>query len=122
MDVEQYNILMFVVALLSIMLTAIVAIVQMRITTKQAVTQNKIGIFSEYTRRYHDIMHQWPEDVFNGTAEPNDRTTKYLRLYFDLCSEEFYLSRQKDMLPTDVWQYWQDGMKTMMQNELYQHC
>ena len=96
---------MFVVALLSMMLTEMVAIAQMRKTAKQAVTQNKVGLFSEYTHRYHDIIHYWPEDIFNGTAELNDRTTKYLRLYFDLCSEEYYLSRQKDLLPDDVWQY-----------------
>ena len=122
MSVEQYNMLMFVVALLSMMLTAVVAIFQMRKTARQAMQQNRIAIFSEYTRRYHDIIHQWPEDIFNGTAELNERTTKYLRLYFDLCSEEFYLSQQKDLLPVDVWQYWQDGMKIMMQNELYQKC
>ena len=65
----------------------------------------QLSFFSEYTRRYQDIMLHLC----------NDNSEEYYRLYFDLCSEEFYLHERKS-LPDDVWKMWEDGMKLMAKN------
>ena len=122
MSIEIYNILTISVAAVTMAVTATIAVIQMRKTARQAMQQNRIAIFTEYTRRYHDLMNHIPEDIFKGESELDERTKKYLRLYFDLCSEEYYLNRRQDLIPVQVWQYWQDGMRTMMGNELYQQC
>ena len=64
----------------------------------------QISLFSEYTKRYQDIMLHLYSDMENKD---------YIRLYLDLCSEEYYLYKQ-DCLPKDVWKMWLDGMKLMM--------
>ena len=67
--------------------------------------ERKFLFFSEYTRRYHDIMLHILSKDGNKDA--------YLHLYFDLCSEEYYLHEQ-GCLPEDVWNMWCDGMRHFM--------
>lgn len=43
----------------------------------------------------------------------NENNSEYYKLYFDLCSEEFYL-KDKKCLPKDVWEFWLNGMKLEM--------
>lgn len=64
--------------------------------------QTQLSFFSEYTKRYQDIMlHLYSN---------NENNSQYYRLYFDLCSEEYYLYTHK-YLPKDIWKMWVDGMK-----------
>ena len=72
------------------------------ISYKTEQKQTQLSFFSEYTKRYQDIMlHLYSDDK---------NKSYYYRLYFDLCSEEFYLHERK-YLPSDVWKMWEDGMK-----------
>jgi len=48
-------------------------------------------MFAEYTRRYQDIFLNMSDDIYDGTAKVDTRTKRYMRLYFDLCSEEYQL-------------------------------
>ena len=71
--------------------------------------QQQWNFFTEYTRRYHEIMvHLYDNN--------NTHHTEYYRLYFDLCSEEYYLHK-KNYLPQKVWKMWEDGMKLMAKHQ-----
>jgi len=82
--------------------TAIVAIIgliyQSRSTRKQVKLQN----FIEYTKRYQEIILNFPENIneenfsFDGMdTEVRTKTMRYMRAYFDLCFEEYTLHEKK---------------------------
>lgn len=79
---------------------------------------HQILMFSEYTRRYQDIMLNMPDEIYSIREGFQDfhlspKTKKWMQLYFDLCSEEFHLW-QKGYIPKDVWKLWKEGMKDAM--------
>ena len=80
--------------------------------------QNKLMIFSEYTRRYQEIFLNMPDDIYKGTAEVDERTHRHIRLYFDLCSEEYHL-RKKRTISKDIWKKWIEGMRISMRSAIY---
>ncbi len=55
--------------------------------------QNYIQMFAEYTRRYQEIILKMPRSVYMNDIVPDDdvETTIYMQLYFNLCSEIYYL-------------------------------
>lgn len=67
-------------------------------------------MFAEYTRRYQDIFMNMPDDIYNGTAKIDTRTKRHMRLYFDLCSEEFHLWQNKEV-PDEEWNLWVEGIQ-----------
>ena len=93
---------------------------KIEIQNDQLRTQNqqiKNQFFSEYSKRYQEILLHLPENInakgfsFKTlTKEEYDRTMRYLRVYFDLCSEEFYL-HDKGHLNEVVWNEWKDVMR-----------
>ncbi len=57
-------------------------------------------------------------------AMPKDlkeRTLRYMRAYFDLCSEEYWL-RQKGYIRTDFWKLWSSGMKVAFSKEAFKQA
>ncbi|MGH7826749.1 MAG: hypothetical protein ACREQ7_16445 [Candidatus Binatia bacterium] len=73
-------------------------IYQSRSTRKQVKLQN----FIEYTKRYQEIILNFPENIneqdfsFDGMpAEERDKTMRYMRAYFDLCFEEYTLHEKE---------------------------
>lgn len=66
---------------------------------------NRFNLFIEYTRRYQEI-------ILNLYSNP-EKKAEYIRLYFDLCSEEYYLHKE-GMIDDYIWNLWVDGMRTMM--------
>ncbi len=56
-----------------------------------------IVIYSNYTRRYADIISKFPENinednfVINPEADEYNEVMGAIRLYFDLCYEEYSL-------------------------------
>ena len=71
----------------------------------------QLSFFSEYTKRYQDIMlNLYRKDM---------HSKEYIRLYLDLCSEEYYLYEQR-CLPNDIWDMWLDGMKMIMKQVDFQ--
>ena len=81
-----------------------------RQTKKLEHESKQLAFFSEYTKRYQDIM-------LNIYRNPNQIV--YQRLYFDLCSEEYYLFTKR-LLPKEVWGIWLDGMKMQMKQQNFQ--
>ena len=41
--------------------------------------------------------------------EKIDKTMRYMRIYFDLCSEEFFLHKH-NYINKEVWKEWEEGM------------
>lgn len=90
----------------------VVAIASIVVTHIMDAKQRKLQMFAEYTRRYQDIFMNMPDDIYNGTAKIDTRTKRYMRLYFDLCSEEFHLWQNKEV-PDEVWNLWVEVCKLL---------
>lgn len=99
-------------------LAAIVAIggliLQSRSTRKQVKLQN----FIEYTKRYQEIILNFPEGINQGDIEidlldpvEKQRIMRYMRAYLDLCFEEYTL-HEKGFIDNDLWEIWESGMRT----------
>lgn len=98
--------------------TIILSLWQNKKANKRALEQSRYAFFAEYTRRYQDIIIGMPNEVFAEAAKAEGATLKYIRLYFDLCSEEFHL-HQKKLIPDDVWNNWTEGMKLTTKIRVY---
>ena len=97
-----------------LLITAVTVICSQKAANKQ----NRLLMFAEYTRRYHDIFMNMPDEIFIGSAKVDARTKKYMRLYFDLCSEEFHLWQEK-VIPKEVWELWVEGMQIACNHKIY---
>lgn len=98
-------------------LTLIVTTTALVITIRQFRKQLQLNFFADYTKRYQEIILNFPERVnedgfiiSDQPPEVRDRTLRYMRAYFDLCSEEYYLWR-KGNLDNDTWKEWETGIK-----------
>lgn len=100
-----------------LLVVAVAAIICTQITANR---QSKLQMFAEYTRRYQDIFMNMPDDIYNGTAKVDTRTKRYMRLYFDLCSEEYHLWREK-VVPDKVWNLWLEGMQIACNHRIYKN-
>lgn len=97
---------------------ALVAIAALIIESRWTRKQVKLQNFIEYTKRYQEIVLNFPENVnehsFTFDALPYDeksKTMRYMRAYFDLCFEEFTL-HEKGFIDDDLWTIWKGGMET----------
>jgi len=77
-------------------------------------------VFTEYTRRYQEIMLPIPTAVFSSDFDldrldlaDREAVLRALRAYFDMCSEELHLERGKK-LDQKVWKYWQEGILDLL--------
>ena len=96
-------------------LVAVLTVVYTQVRDRQ---QNKMKMFSEYTKRYQEILMNMPESLFRGTNILDDRGKMYMRLYFDLCSEEYHLWR-KGLIPNQIWNMWVEGMQITTNRPIY---
>lgn len=68
-------------------------------------------MFMDFTKRYNDWISSIPLDLNDGNGSSgNHRTKNHVRMYFDLCSEEYYMYR-KGLIEDVVWKYWTEGMR-----------
>ena len=95
----------------------LVAVVTIIYTQRTANKQYQYQFFAEYTKRYQDLILQMPDDLDISSINCKD-VDKFMRLYFDLCSEEFYL-RSKGVIDNKVWELWEDGIRTTMRKPKY---
>ena len=82
--------------------------------------QMKVDLFADYTKRYQEITLNLPEDINNVNFEIRklkeddltlyNKTMRYMRIYFDLCSEQYFLN-EKDLIEDYVWEEWSKGIK-----------
>ena len=73
-----------------------------------------LSTFSNYTKRYQEIVERLPMGAFSTKKELDkdkvDGALPLFRSYFNLCSEEFYLNRI-GRLQSVVWSTWQEEMQ-----------
>lgn len=110
-------------------LTAFIAVVglgfvwwQVRAAKQQITLQN----FSDYTKRYQEIILRFPEDVNSPDFILKDRkdypqTMRYMRAYVDLCYEEWWL-HQQGYVKSDIWDVWRGGIKTALSKTAFQQA
>jgi len=102
-------------SLAALFLAAIVAIFQLRQSTLDSIKWQRLSFFEKYTARYQHIMEIMPECVLEDKPLPEkdeENAFRAIRLYLDLCSEEYYLYT-KGFINQDVWKEWEEGMKEM---------
>ena len=97
--------------------TALIAIVSLIYQSRATQKQVKLQNFIEYTKRYQEIILNFPENINEQDfkfdillLEIKDKTMRYMRAYFDLCFEEFTL-HEKEFIDNDFWQIWKGGME-----------
>jgi hypothetical protein len=77
-----------------------------------------VQIYSEYTKRYQEIITRFPEDIndaaFNLTGRSDyNQVMRAMRTYFDLCFEEWHLHERK-LIRKDIWSVWSGGIKVAL--------
>jgi hypothetical protein len=82
--------------------------------------------FADYTKRYQDIILHFPEDInkhdfdFVGRSDYH-QTMRYIRAYFDLCFEEWYLN-ERHLIDKETWVVWGGGMKTALSKTAFRQA
>lgn len=98
---------------------------QYKKTEEQIKNQNnqlKQQFFSEYTKRYQEVLRYLPSKVFNDSFNENDLDDdilKNMRAYFDLCSEEICLHKRKH-IDDETWNIWEEGIKNIFEKRAFQ--
>jgi len=79
--------------------------------------QIRHNYFSTYTQRYQEIILNFPVNINDADfsyetlhEKERDKALRYMRVYFDLCSEEFFLNK-RGHIDEDVWKEWKQGME-----------
>jgi hypothetical protein len=97
---------------------AIIALVALAYQLRGNKNQLKLQNFIEYTKRYQSIVLNFPENIndkdFDISKIDNDLAEKLfrlMRLYFDLCSEQYYL-HSAGLIDKELWLLYENGMKT----------
>lgn len=113
-----------IIALIGLIINAAVmltGIIGLFVAGKHFIRQQQLSFFEKYTARYSHIMEQMPEEFFLTPEEniPDDTLKEinhYIRLYLDLCSEEYYL-HQEGCIDEKVWEEeWKDGITGLFGN------
>lgn len=101
------------VSIIGVLITAIALWFTVRSFQKQL----QLNFFSEYTKRYQEITLNFPESINRDDFDYHsleqtvrDKTLRYMRAYFDLCSEEYFLKRKKH-IDDETWKEWKTGME-----------
>jgi hypothetical protein len=93
---------------------------------RQLSRQVELQHFSDYTKRYQDIVIKFPEDIsspeFVLAGRPDyNHSMRYLRAYFDLSFEEWYL-HEKQFINEDTWALWRGGIETALSKPAFQQA
>ena len=90
--------------------------------------QLQLNFFADYTKRYQEIVLNFPESINDKEFELDkletpvrDKTLRYMRAYFDLCSEEYYLWK-KGNIDASTWQEWETGIKFAFSKPAFQQA
>ena len=91
----------------------------------QSVKQSKMQTFLTYTQRYQDIIVNLPigveSDQFlieSRNVEEQDKILRWLRAYFDMCSEEYFLNQNK-LIHKKAWELWESGMSDSLKKPAF---
>ncbi len=87
--------------------------------------QLKLNFFADYTKRYQEIILNLPDNIYERDFDLQklDKTSrnnalKYLRAYFNLCSEEFHLNKESH-IETAVWKIWEAGIRQTLTKKAF---
>lgn len=80
----------------------------------------RFQFFIEYTRRYQELILHMPKDIETMSVDDSE-VKKHMRLYFDLCSEEYYMNMH-GLIDKKVWALWVDGIETAMSRPIYKNA
>jgi hypothetical protein len=101
------------IAIIGLMITIYFNRKQLQILNNQL----KLNFFADYTKRYQEIILNFPENIneakFDYSSLPEEeknKTLRYMRVYFDLCSEEFDLWRA-GYIENRIWENWKEGIE-----------
>lgn len=88
--------------------------------------QLKLNFFADYTKRYQEIILNFPENINEADfdlqkldKDARSNALKYMRAYFNLCSEEFHLNKEAHIDPA-VWKVWEGGIKFSFTKKAFQ--
>ncbi len=105
------------VATIAAVTGVIITVIALYTSINQFKKQLQLTFFSDYTKRYQEITLNFPEsinqvdfDFDNLKPEIKDKTLRYMRAYFDLCSEEYFLYT-KGSIDDDTWKEWKSGIE-----------
>jgi len=108
--------------------TAIIAIAGLIYQSHSTRKQVKLQNFIEYTKRYQEIILNFPENIneqsfsFDAMSqEDKNKTMRYMRAYFDLCFEEFIL-HEKKFIDNDLWSIWSSGMEVAFSKSAFKQA
>ena len=111
--------LISIITLVAAVTSIIITVWNTMRTNRLTFTNHQSMIFSEFTRRYQDIILSMPDEVFKDeTAEMSFLVQKHMMLYFNLCSEEHYLHDKGD-IPAEIWHKWVEGIKITTTAQIY---
>ena len=90
--------------------------------------QLQLSFFADYTKRYQEITLNFPESINDQNFEfeelspdVKDKTLRYMRAYFDLCSEEYYLWKNGN-IDNKTWKEWESGIKFAFSKTAFQQA
>lgn len=79
--------------------------------------QLQLSFFADYTKRYQEITLNFPESINESSFrldqlddKERNKTLRYMRAYFDLCSEEYYLWKRGN-IDAATWAEWKSGIE-----------
>lgn len=97
-------------------ITAAITALALLITVLSFRKQLQLQFFADYTKRYQEIILNFPEQINDHdfsiddlASEARDKTLRYMRAYFDLCSEEYFLWKN-GRIDNKTWEEWKSGM------------
>ncbi len=106
---------------ISVVIAIFTLVYQLYIHNKQL----KMQTFFHYTERYQNILINLPIDIESNNFQLNslkkeekEEILKWLRAYFDLCSEEYYLYNRK-LIDDSAWTLWHAGIKISLQKSAF---
>ncbi len=106
-------------------IASLCVLITMIVTIRNFSKQLKLNFFSEYTKRYQNIILNLPSNInddsfdFEKLSEKKkEKTIRYLRIYFDLCSEEYFLSEHKN-IDKYVWKEWKSGIEYSLSKKAF---
>ena len=96
------------------------------VQVRQVRNQLKLQNYSEYTRRYAEIVFRLPEEVNDENFSLDEREDRpqimrVFRAFFDLCFEEYDLHNRK-LVDEDAWQIWSGGIETAMSRPAFRQA
>lgn len=87
--------------------------------------QMNAQVFLQYTQRFEEIMQSFPKNAWSArlnseTAlpEPSEELNLGVLRYLNLCSEEYYLYREK-YLSKKVWSIWEHELARTLRTPLF---